>query len=1037
MKKKFSLILIALLLVLALATCMVACDPAETPEPTPDPTPDPTPTPGCSHQWSAWSDNGDGTCSRVCALDNTHKETVEHSDANVDELCDNCSLDLYANRKVDETGWNNALTMKNEPNFTHYLYDPDDNPDTDDYELIFEVDKYCKYWHWDSETFSLVVNAGNYVYIERNAYETTSTVITESEYNSFYTESYPLTTLFPFADYTYNASTHCYEGLFGKESASVFFENGRLIKLTFLREDGDYYEHCFTYGTAAVEVPDIAPEGFLTVTLDYQDGVTPNGRLFVEPNSKIGTYLPALEGDGFKEFKGWYKTADGTGKWLSSTKVTENITLYAIWKFNAQEVVFDLNYEGAPKPTTEYRPMGMPLDLSNEPTRDYWVFSGWYTDAELTNPYDVTTIFTNKTTLYASWTIDPDHVHSYEKTVIPVTCTTDGYDLYTCVCSTKYTENVIPATGHKLDFEEGDYFGMAYCSNEDCNHTARRESERIYEDIFVYNFDESKKTEIDRNLTELLSLLNKADRYDAALHAYDKTSEFYAQYLNFIHLFNTFYDDIMYLTEQYQYAYVFYCVSQTSANVDAFTAVSDFRTEKITDFYSIYRLVYETSMREYFYDKVEGGWTDEDIEEALALSDSHGNSEYAAINNRLTEIELRSQELNASSAEIPALYEEFVSLKNQLAALMGYDDYLEYAYASEYGRDYTPEESKLMRSYVKEYLVDVYKAAQNGANAAISPELGSEAAKYLAAFNSYSVFDSALASNLIKDYFKVMTSDAGEKDIDFYYHANELFKNGNYFRGSYSGAYSYWIPAQQATILYFGPTSYSASFTFVHEFGHYYNNVYNPNASMALDIDEVHSQGNEMMFLAYLEEVLPKEILRGMYAKLYYGQLEDMLNVIMKASAIDEFEYCVYNGVSYLDGVTPVTYTKDDYDSLFINILSTYGIGSGSSNYWRSVAIRSSGYYISYAMSALPCVELLSVAETEGFEAAKSVYLKFFTFTDDPNNAEVDSDGDKVATLTFAQTLQYAGLHSVFEEDMYTYVSNYFLNTQKDFTYAS
>ena len=773
------------------------------------------------------------------------------------------------------------------------------------------------------------------------------------------------------------------------------------------------------------------PDGWFTVTLDYQDDSIPNGKFYTAPDSKISDILPKPAGDQFKKFRGWYNNPEGTGRqWLASNKVTADITLYAIWNYNTNEVVFDLNYEGAPKPTTEYRPMGMPLDLSVEPTRDYWVFTGWYTDKELTTPYDETTIFIDKVTLYASWTLDPDHTHSYTMSVVTVTCTTDGYDLYTCVCGTKYTENVIPATGHELHFEDGDYMGMAICENEGCQYAERRASENIYADVFVYTFNADKKTEIQANLDELLAMFNNADRYDAALHAFDETSELYEQILVVDELFGIFYDDLTYLTEQYQYAYVFYCVKQTSANVDAFTAVSDYRTEVITSYYSIYSLAYESALREYFY----YGWDEEEIQEALALSNSHGNPEYATKTNRLTEIELRAQAVGASSAEIPVLYEEFVSLKNELAQLSGYDNYLDYAYASEYGRDYTPDDAAVMRSFVKEYLVDVYKAAQNGYSAAKSPANGTEAAKYMTALNSYSVFDTALTSNLIKDYFKVMTSDAGEKDIDFYHHANELFKNGNYFRGSYSGAYSYWIPAQQATILYFGPTSYSAAFTFVHEFGHYYNNVYNPNASMALDIDEIHSQGNEMMLLAYLEEVLPAEVLREMYAKLYYGELEDMLNVIMIASAVDEFEYCVYNSVT--PAGVPTTYTKNDYDSLFISILSMYGIGSNQSEYWRQVAIRSSGYYISYAMSALPCVELLSVAETEGFEAAKSVYFKFFTFTDDPNNADVDSDGDKVATLTFAQTLEYVGLHSVFEEDMYTYVSNYFLNTEKDFSYA-
>lgn len=46
--------------------------------------------PVCDHTWGAWTDNGDGTCSRICTLDSTHTETGDHIDANTDEICDNC-----------------------------------------------------------------------------------------------------------------------------------------------------------------------------------------------------------------------------------------------------------------------------------------------------------------------------------------------------------------------------------------------------------------------------------------------------------------------------------------------------------------------------------------------------------------------------------------------------------------------------------------------------------------------------------------------------------------------------------------------------------------------------------------------------------------------------------------------------------------------------------------------------------------------------------------------------------------------------------
>ena len=42
------------------------------------------------HDWSDWTDNGDGTCTRCCLNDSTHTETEPHVDENTDCLCDHC-----------------------------------------------------------------------------------------------------------------------------------------------------------------------------------------------------------------------------------------------------------------------------------------------------------------------------------------------------------------------------------------------------------------------------------------------------------------------------------------------------------------------------------------------------------------------------------------------------------------------------------------------------------------------------------------------------------------------------------------------------------------------------------------------------------------------------------------------------------------------------------------------------------------------------------------------------------------------------------
>lgn len=40
------------------------------------------------------------------------------------------------------------------------------------------------------------------------------------------------------------------------------------------------------------------------------------------------------------------------------------------------------------------------------------------------------------------------HAHAYKKSTVAPTCTTEGYDLYTCDCGETYKENISPALGH-------------------------------------------------------------------------------------------------------------------------------------------------------------------------------------------------------------------------------------------------------------------------------------------------------------------------------------------------------------------------------------------------------------------------------------------------------------------------------------------------------------------------------------------------------------------------------------------------------------
>ncbi len=766
-----------------------------------------------------------------------------------------------------------------------------------------------------------------------------------------------------------------------------------------------------------------------TVTIDLQNGTEPTTQV-VPANGTVD--LPNMEDETYREFHGWFTSPDATGSWSKSNKVTSNITIYACWNAITGKVTFNLNYKDAPKAETKNLPLGQAIDVEN-PTREYWVFTGWYTDAETTTAYDMDAILTASTlTLYAGWESEAGHTHDYTDVTTPVSCLLDGYDTHTCYCGHEYVDNIVPATGHDFDFDANDYMGMVTCSNDDCDVAERLESLRTYDDVFVFEFDAEKEAEIDARYQDMLDILAALDRYNEDEHYYDFESGRYMANKAFEEVYNAFYDDLIYLIEQYQYSYVFYCVDDSEANTQAYEHIGDYRTEKVSDFYALYRLIYETEFREFFFAESEG-WTQEDIEQALIMSDSYGGDEYVEINNRINEIEIEFREIADPSkdSKVLSLYAEFIKLKNQSAEIAGYDNYIEYAYENVYSRDYSPADTKVMRDNVKKYLIDVFNSIYDGYYATGSTSVKNEPSKsYYNALKNDSIFDSKLTTDLVQGFFKKMNSNAGATPIDFYKHANDLFKNGNYYTGDYEGAFSYWISAQDTSILYFGPNSYSGAFTFVHEFGHYYNNVYNKGIGMSYDLEEVHSQANEMMFLSYLKTTLPENVRADIFDKIYYDNLYNMFAIIMFATAVDEFEYCVYTNTTP-DG-EPTQYLSFDYDRLFKDIMKSYGIdGYLNSAYWRYVVIEAPCYYISYAMSALPCVELLSIADTQGFEVAQEKYFKFFTFTDVADHVELDEAGDKVIKIGYEDTLKYVGLNSIFGEDLYKALSTYFVKADE------
>lgn len=551
------------------------------------------------------------------------------------------------------------------------------------------------------------------------------------------------------------------------------------------------------------------------------------------------------------------------------------------------------------------------------------------------------------------------------------------------------------------------YFTYGKCQDEGCHVIGRKAADSTFKNNFKYTLTETDYNKYVGYYNWMTANVNNAST-DA--------EEFYNKMSAMI-------DGLNHVYEQNDIASVLYNVSGDSTDYDTSTTWYYDLLNKYVDIIVKANSSTNTAIKNDLSKKVDS----EDIQYALGEGTGDASKIQEEIDNILSQYNKEITLESPNTTTIAGLYEQLVNKNNQLAVLYGYDNYMTYAYKNVYNRNYTPTQTKAMSAFVKQYIVPLYTSINAKFETAYNALDGNDTTD--ADINLYNglMFDSLFtkttsnyfdevkdAIDLISNYFKYLDSS---NEVNFYKAVENLFKNGNYFVGQVEGAFTYYMPQVGNTILYFDNTDYgegyyhcySNSFTFVHEFGHYYENVHNLTKSgerpLSFDFCETQSQGNEMMFLAWLGSNTTAS--KG-YNAVKYSQLANMLQTVLNATAIDEFEQAVYTG-SY-EGYT--TLNANNYQDLYDTICTKYGINDkeNGNTYWMGVCFDNAAYYISYAMSALPSIEIYAKAVDKdgGVDVARTAYLTLFT------NASTD----------YNTVLAAAGLHNAFEEALYTELTN-------------
>jgi hypothetical protein len=337
---------------------------------------------------------------------------------------------------------------------------------------------------------------------------------------------------------------------------------------------------------------------------------------------------------------------------------------------------------------------------------------------------------------------------------------------------------------------------------------------------------------------------------------------------------------------------------------------------------------------------------------------------------------------NPDYSAIADVYVQLVSLRNDQAAAYGYSSYADYAYDSIYGRTYTPEDSEALWAAVKEYfvpLIEKYGYDAGMAAADYSDKVDTSAQTILSSMKTSlaqmspeleSAFDYMVEYGLYDIEYSADKSDTGY--TVFLYEYGEPFV--------FNAAYDYY-------------TDYTNAF---HEFGHFVSYFYNGEDAMYAfadnDICELQSQGMEVMFSHFYDDIFGEEggeiFLRDMLMNLVYS--------VVDGAMWDEFQQRIY-------AEDELSYAR--IQEIFEEVYASYGYAEydGYETYWAEVPHNFSSpfYYISYAVSALPSLELFELMQ-DSFSGALDTYLTI---------AAIDP-----SYYYFDDVMDYAGLSDVFSE---------------------
>lgn len=301
------------------------------------------------------------------------------------------------------------------------------------------------------------------------------------------------------------------------------------------------------------------------------------------------------------------------------------------------------------------------------------------------------------------------------------------------------------------------------------------------------------------------------------------------------------------------------------------------------------------------------------------------------------------------------IFLEQISIRAEIASRLGYKSYADYCFKT-YGRDYTPEDAKTLHAAVKRYISPLFVAAmENKDTSDLDIAFFEEDTFFAALLSSSAAFSPMLGEPvafMLQNRLYDVTDSSVKMDASFTTYIAD-------YRAPF--IFSRWIGSADNVA------------TMLHELGHfsnyYHNAVVGYSAGDSLDLAEVDAQALVLLLFDDYEH--------------FYGDLADEARTAALIDAMyalvsgcmeDEFQQEVYANPRM---------TLDEINALYARLSSAYGLEQAygyRGTEWALIThtFQTPLYYISYAASMVPALELFEMAQTD-VEAAKAAYFRILT----------------------------------------------------------